>query len=85
MKWTADAFGEVLHDARGGLLAERRRLATSGVSAWLCPGIDWDVSEQLTVGGEPSTRWFATAAAAKRAVEAAVAAHSMDRRGQVGE
>lgn len=74
MKWTDTIIGSSLHDESGRLLAKLRPLGAGGVSAQWCNGMRWDVSDQLSRVQAQSSRLFNTVPAAKRAVEAALAA-----------
>jgi len=73
MKWTDSVIGSALHEG-DRLLAKLRPLGAGGVSAQWCNGMKWDVSDQLKNVKEQTTRWFETVPAAKKAVEAALAA-----------
>jgi len=74
MKWTDSPLGAALHDDGGKLIAKVRPLGAGGASAQWCNGMRWDVSDQLKNVGEQASRWFATVPAAKREIEAALAA-----------
>lgn len=74
MTWTDAPNGSALHGADGKMIAQLRKLGAGGWSALWCNGRKWDVSDQLAQVSEQSSRWFKTRPAAKRAVEAALAA-----------